>query len=399
MGLRLVWAVWIPVQPVSDSAAYDQFARTLIQHGVYGWSADQPSAYWAVGTSALAAFTYLFTDGYGGVVALNLLAGLAILWLGHHLTVRWFGPAAGLCGLALLAFWPNLIAFTSILSSELFFIALVLAGLVFWQRPGRHPMADLLLAGLIWGLAAYIRPVILLVPVALALVDLRDGPRRFVTTALEAGIALLLILLVSLPWTIRNQTVMGEAIMISTNFGANLWMGNNPDSDGGYMSLPPEVDTMSEVERNAYLKDRAKAFMVEHPGQALALLGRKLVRLNARETIGIAWNEAALQARIGPAGVRAAKLVATGYWYLILLGGFAGIGLLIRQDGAVASLFNPPAALWGYFTALHTVIVADDRYHMAASPFIASLAALSCLAILRRRRPLPAPSLPKRTTG
>ena len=55
MALRLIWALLIPVDPVSDSAAYETFAWTLVNDGVYGWSADQPSAYWAVGTSAIAA--------------------------------------------------------------------------------------------------------------------------------------------------------------------------------------------------------------------------------------------------------------------------------------------------------------------------------------------------------
>lgn len=381
MGLRLLWALWIPVQPVSDSAAYHQFARTLVDHGVYGWDAETPSAYWAVGTSALAALTYLFTDGFAGVVVLNLLTGLAIMLLVYTLTARWFGPDAGLWGLALVAFWPTLILFTTILSSELLFIAMTLAGLFFWQRPRGNPMANLLLAGLVWGLAAYIRPVILLVPLALALADLRRGPAPFLRSTLEAGIAILLILLISLPWTIRNQRVMGDNTMISTNFGPNLWMGNNSDSNGGYMALPAEVQDMSEAERNSYLKEQAKTFMAENPGHALALFGQKLIRLNIRETIGVAWNETALNARIGDSGVMIAKLVTTGYWYLMLSGGLAGLVILTRRNGIVAALFNSPTALWGYFTALHAVVVADDRYHIPSIPFVASLAALTCLSL------------------
>lgn len=385
MGLRIAWALAVPVMPMSDSWAYHQFARNIVDHGIYGWTPTEPTAYWAVGTSAAIAFTYLFTDGYGGVVLLNLLAGFLTIVLTQRLAARWFGEAVGLVAMALVAIWPNLIVFTTILSSELFFIALVLAGLFFWQRPQGSPLTNLLLAGLIWGVAGYVRPVVLLVPVTLALVDLARGPRRFLITALEAGIAILLISLVALPWTIRNDRVLGAPVMVSTNFGPNLWMGNNPDSRGGYMRLPPEVEPLSEIDRAEVLKERAKTFMREHPGQALKLMGIKLVKLNSRETIGVVWNGDALVPMIGETGLTLLKLVATGFWYLVLLGGFAGIAVLVRHDGWLAAFFNPPVAIWGYFTALHAVVVAEDRYHMPSSAFIAMLAAVALAALARRR--------------
>lgn len=389
MALRVLWALWVPVMPVSDSWGYHQFARNIVDHGVYGWTATEPSAYWAVGTSAAIAFTYLFTDSYWGVVLLNLLAGLMIITLTQALAARWFGEAVGLAAMAIVALWPNLIVFTSVLSSELFFLATLLAGLFFWQRPGGNPLVNLIIAGLIWGLAGYVRPVVLLVPVTLALVDLAQGPRRFLRTALEAGIAILLIMLVALPWTARNHRELGAPVMISTNFGPNLWMGNNPDSTGGYMPLPPEVETMGEVERADYLKDQAKQFIVENPGQALKLVAIKLVKLNNRETIGVVWNEDALGPMIGNAGMTVMKLIATGYWYLVLIGGFAGIAVLIARQGWLAGLFNQPVALWGYFTALHAVVVAEDRYHMPSSAFIGTLAAVALVAMLQRRTARP----------
>lgn len=384
MVLRILWALAVPVIPVSDSWAYHQFARNLVEHGTYGWTATEPTAYWAVGTSAAIAFTYLLTDSYWGVVVLNLIAGALAIVLTHHLARRWFGPAVGLTAMAIVAFWPNLIVFTTVLSSELFFIALTLAGLFFWRRPSGPPLLNLILAGVIWGLACYVRPVILLAPVALALVDLVQGPRAFLRSAIEAGIAVLLILLVALPWTIRNDRVLDAPVTVSTNFGPNFWMGNNPDSTGGYMPLPPEVETMSEIQRADYLKDKAKTFIAENPGHAARLLVVKLVKLNDRETIGVVWNSDALEPRIGATGVSLLKLIATGYWYLVLLGGFAGIAILIGRGGWTAGLFNPATALWGYFTAVHAIVVAEDRYHMPSSAFIAMLAAVAVVALWQR---------------
>lgn len=387
IGLRVLWAALVPVMPVSDAWAYHQFARNIVDHGVYGWTATEPTAYWAVGTAAAIAFTYLFTDGYWGVVLLNLAAGVLTIVLTYQLATRWFGVAVGTVAMAIVALWPNLIFFTTVLSSEVFFIALTLAGLFFWQRPTGRPMLNLVFAGLIWGIALYVRPVILLVPVTLALVDLIHGPRRFAVTALEAAIAVLLIMLVALPWSIRNDRVLGEPVMVSTNFGPNLWMGNNPESDGGYMPLPAEVETMSEIERAEFLKDKAKSFMRENPAEALKLAAIKLVKLNRTETIGVVWNEAALEPAIGRSGITGLKLIATGYWFAILLGGFAGIAVLAGKSGWLAAFFNPPVAIWGYFTALHAVVVAEDRYHMPSSAFIAMLAAIAVVALLRRKLP------------
>ena len=50
--LRVAWGILVPVVPVADSNAYDVFARVLTEHGVYGWTPGEPSAYWPVGTSA-----------------------------------------------------------------------------------------------------------------------------------------------------------------------------------------------------------------------------------------------------------------------------------------------------------------------------------------------------------
>lgn len=388
MALRILFALLVPVFPVSDSAAYYTLARTMIDHGVYGWTADEPTAFWAVGTSALAAFTYLFTDSHVGVVILNLVAGGMIMGLTHQLCARWFGTRTAVIALCLVAVWPNLIFFTTILSSELFFIAMTLAGLFFWQRPVGNRWVNLLLCGLVWGLTCYIRPVILLVPVALALVDLAGGLRPFGRSVLDAVIAMLLISLVAAPWTLRNQRVFGEPVMISTNFGSNFWMGNNPQSTGGYMALPPEVASMSEIEREDYLLDEAKRFIRENPAEALKLLGKKFVRLNLRETIGVVWNEAKLHALVGEKGVMGAKLIATGYWYGLLLAAVAGMTMIGRRQGFVAAFFNPSVALWGYFTALHVVVVADDRYHMPASAFVAMLAAVAISRFSDRARGL-----------
>ncbi|MBK5926589.1 ArnT family glycosyltransferase [Rhodobaculum claviforme] len=390
MALRLAWALVFPVEPVSDGFAYHTFARNLVEQGVYGWEPDQPGAYWPVGTSAIVALTYLVLgESFAGVVATNLLAGLVTLVLVHRLGTVYFGAQAGFWATVVVAFWPNLIMFTSILSSELYFMALSLVGLYFWQRAEvgsgrRGRWGNLVLCGLVFGAACYVRPIALLMPAALAIVPLVQGVRPFLRAVLHAALVTLMVLVVLSPWTYRNYLVFGEPALVSTNFGANLWMGNNPDSTGGYMPLPDWVAGMSETERARALGDIAKAHIREDPLRFAATVAVRVVRLHERETIGVAWNERAMTETLGQIGVVGAKLLATGYWYLVVAGGLLGIWQLGRAR-FWSAFFNPAFAIWSYVTLLHAIVVIQDRYHMPSSPFIAMLAGVAIAAWLRRR--------------
>ncbi|MEP1202179.1 MULTISPECIES: ArnT family glycosyltransferase [Rhodobacterales] len=383
MILRLIWVLLVPVEPVSDSAAYDTFARNIWQHGVYGWKPDEPSAYWAVGTSALVAATYcVLGDTYWGVVGLNLLAAFVTMVLVWRIGVAQFGERAAFWATLLVAFWPNLIFFTSVLSSELYFIAMVLGGLYFWCRQTGNCWINLLICAVIWGLACYLRPVILLYPGALVIASLSHGLRATALVLVKGGVVIGLITLIASPWTMRNEAVIGKPYMISSNFGPNLWMGNNPDSTGGYMPLPAETQEMSEVEREEYLADLAKTYIREDiPRFIRGILGR-VVTLHNRETIGVVWNEAQLENRVSSTGVLIAKALASGYWYALILTALAGIVVLLGRM-RLGALFHPVFGSWAYFTAVHAIIVAEDRYHMPSSPFIALLAGVFFAAAIQ----------------
>lgn len=384
MALRILWVIFVPVQPVSDSAAYDVFANTIWQHGVYGWTPDNPSAYWAVGTSAITAATYfVLGETYLGVVVLNLLTSLMLMVLIWKTGKQYFGADAAAWAVAIVAFWPNLIFFTSILSSELYFMAFTLGGLYFWSRDDGRPWVNLLLCGLIWGLACYIRPLILLFPVAMFIASFSQGLRATGIGAVKAAVCVGLIVLTVSPWTMRNAEVMGKAYLVSSNFGTNLWMGNNPTSDGSYSRLPPSILGMSEVDREEYLAAEAKAYIAEDPARFLRTSGNRILDLHGRETIGIVWNEAAVTDLIGTTGVRLAKLIASAYWVGLVLSGLAAL-LILWPQHRLGTVFHPVFGGWAYFTAVHAVIVSGDRYHMPSAPFVALLAGVTMAWVVRR---------------
>jgi len=378
--LRMIWALLIPVDPVSDSFAYQTFATNIAEFGVYGWTPDQPSAYWAVGPAAIYAGGYLVfgTGSALAVVVLNMMSSMAAIWFLYDLGNRWFGAREGQVAALLFAIWPLTIQFTTVLASELHFIALSLAAIAAWDRSGlgRRGLIYLALAGMMFAAATYVRPIALLIPAALAVATMIRTLRLSWREALKAIIATLLVMAFVAPWSARNERVVGERAFISTNFWANFWMGNNPNTTGGYEPLPDAVDGMSENERSDYLKEVSVEHLRDAPMDFVRRTMWKAALLHARETIGVVWNKEAIEALVGTAGATLLKLVSTGYWYLMLGASMVGIVLLYRGGEGWRVIVVQPVWLWLYFTGVHAVIVVGDRYHMPAIPMIALLAAI-----------------------
>jgi len=392
--LRLGWVVLIEVIPTSDPGVYDTYARNLVEHGVYGLQPDEPGAYWAVGTSAVyAAFYSVFGYGQWAVVLPNLLSSMLVIWGLWDLGRRWLGEAEGLVAAFLFAIWPMAIQFTTILASELHFMAMTVLGLMAWDRAQRVASRGFwvwsLCAALALAAATYLRPVAVLIPVILALGALLRSPRQSVAPILKAAVITALIFAAVAPWTARNERVFGEPVFMSTNFWANFWMGNHPETDGGYKEPPVEIHHLGDLERADWLKERALAYLREDPAGFVIRTGWKAAKLHSRETIGVSWNETSLKALVGGTGVTLAKLVSTGWWYLVLVAALWGIVSLARAWGVWATLLFPPVWLWGYYTGVHAVIVIGDRYHMPAIPMIALLAAFGLLSLISRQSPQP----------
>jgi hypothetical protein len=384
LALRVGWALMVPIVPVSDSHAYDVFARNLALHAVYGWEPGVPSAYWPVGTSFLYSMLYrVFGLGYGPIAALNVACGVGIVGLTTLLTNRWFGRRPAVLAGALVACWPSLVQFTTVLASELPFMVLVLAAMAMWLRDGRTPgqaaWTGVLLAG-----ACYIRPTALLLPAVFAVLSLLRG-ERLSRTAAGTAVAVAATLALLAPWSLRNTLLFDRFVLVSTNGGTNTWMGNNPASNGEYMELPPSVERLGEAERDAYLAAEAKRYILQYPVRFAARTAVKLVRLHERESIGISWNVQGLERRLPHRTVMALKIASNVYWWVLLGLALAGVAVLARRIGWHAAL-HPAVVTWGYLAAVHATTVVQDRYHLPSNPFIAALAGVALASALRPRR-------------
>lgn len=384
--LRIVWALIVPVVPISDSHAYDTFALNLWQHGVYGWTADSPTSYWPVGTSALYALIYqIFGHEYGYIVALNILLSCGIILYTYKITHFFFSaPVASFCAL-LIAVWPTSIFFVTVLASELPYLFLTLVGIYYFFAEDRIRLRNVLILGVSFALAYYIRPLATTVLAVCAFCGVVACGKPVSPTVIRVLITALMMVVAVAPWAKRNYDLYGHVVPMSTNGGAVFWMGNTPGTEGGYHQLPEYVDDLDEYQRNQVLKAEAVEYIKNEPIAFVTRTVVKFLKFHSHETIGVTWNAEGIKQMFGERMLMPFKLLTQGVWLFFLLGGILGAFLFIK-DKPLTRLFHPLFILWLSSAGLHALIVAQDRYHLPIVPFVASFCAYAAYRFVEWRR-------------
>ena len=369
--LRVIWACFIPVDPVSDSFLYDAFAKSIATGNGYAFANGDITVYWPVGTSAIYAALYkLFGVSHLPIVIFNVLIGVLIVWLTHAIALRYLGQKSAQIAAILIACWPILIEFTTILASELIFIFLVLAALYVWGTKTLNPFVRAVIWGALICAATYVRPTAL--PLLALLPALAWFAERNIRACIVSfSIATLSAALLFSPWVYRNYQQFGEFVLVSANGGVNLWMGNNASSNGGYTELPI-IDVKNEVARDHYFKREAIQFIKDNPQAYLKLAVLRAVITYKAETIGIVWN-GYIEKNVEKTKLLVIKLMSSVYWWLMLALGIVGIYKMLKDRKL--NLFHPALVVPAFFFVFPILTVAQDRYHLPINPFLAMFAA------------------------
>ena len=240
-ALRLIYVLQMrgsPLfdDPVMDELYHDQWARALAAGQTY---MEGPFFRAPLYPAFLAAIYKFFGQSY--LVPRLIQAGLGSLscgllfLIGRRVFTRTIGAVAGFAagGYWMLIYFdgelliPSLIVF---LDLALIWLMLRAAG-----APGKLIHG---LGGAVLGLSALGRPNILLFGPAIVIwlfIVHREKRSRALAyaTCVTAG-----CLLVILPVTIRNYVVGKDAVLISSQGGVNLYIGNNPQADGRTAIVP-----------------------------------------------------------------------------------------------------------------------------------------------------------------
>lgn len=373
--LRVVWALLIPVEPVSDSQAYDTFAQNIWLHGVYGWTPTEPTSYWPVGTSALYALIYhLAGHNHTWIVVLNILLSIGITFYTFKLAGLFFTKSVALLTALLVSIWPTHVFFSTVLASELPYMLLTLVGIYYFFAEDEITLKNILITGVCFALAYYIRPLATTVLVVCAFCAVVSARKSALKTGLRAFAIFNIMVVAVIPWAKRNYDLYGQVVPMSTNDGAVFWMGNTPGTEGGYHELPEYVKNMNEYQRNQVLKQEAIENIKSEPVEFIKRTLAKFIKFHSHETIGVTWNAEGISSSIGDRWLLPLKLVSQTFWIACLGGGLVGVILFLRKE-PLNQLFHPFILLWLSSAGLHALIVAQDRYHIPIVPFVAAFAA------------------------
>jgi hypothetical protein len=410
-ALRCLWALLIPVIPVSDGHAYDMFARTLAEHGVFGWDPDSPFAFWSPGTTFLHAPLYwLFGFHYTPIVILNILMSALLIWTSARVVARFFGAQSGIVTGALIAFWPTLIMYPTILASEVPYLLTSILALDVWTSKRPHWAVRAVIAGLLLGFSALIRPLALLLPFIFAgtmlfhpgfdgsKFDWRTLWHRFPAQFRMGFVCVLAMAVVIAPWTYRNYLLFDDFVLISTNGSVTLWMGNKPNSNLMNETPPPELMHLPENVRADILGQRARAYIADDWLGFVVRAIKKTALLYGNESVGVGWNQPGIEARFNETTAGVLKRLTQLTWTLLFLSALYGTWVLFRTRGFIATSTSPIIVMIAFYTVVHAVTVAQDRYHLSFATQIASLAAIGLLALRLKWHALVAKQSPTQST-
>ncbi|MEM6261950.1 MAG: glycosyltransferase family 39 protein [Bacteroidota bacterium] len=355
---RVIWVIIFHPSPISDFKDYFQLASTWAESGTYG-TPDTPTAYRPPGYPFLLRLVFGVTGPQVWVGwVLQIACSMGIIWLGYLLSLRWWHrPRAARITLILLAFSPDMLTYSSLLASELWFTLLLFAGCTTLASPSKNHMA--FLRGLFWGAAALTRPVALLFPLAFFPGFFVAQKSKSLGPLMKKGaLALLGMCLIISPWTLRNQLQLGEKVLISTNGGINLLIGSYPEASGGWnwnaqleqTYLLQDSAPKNEVEKDQLAWQTALEHIQASPGRWLLLGFNKWVKTFGRATSGPDWIRDSYQGiPLSPFQDHLLRMMKGGgvIFYLIIIALFIrNLPFHILRAYSPSTLMNVAGGLW-----------------------------------------------------
>jgi hypothetical protein len=388
---RLAWVIHLPVDAASldrlpDQAQYLELGRNLLAHqGLHFVDGRFNDTLYAFRTPGYPLFIAWCQGNIRVVRIAQAIIDASVMVAAYLLARRCGGDRlAARVAAAIVAFNPFLIFFCGLLLSETLFTAMLVWGMTFLLLTSRRIWW--LVGIVLLVLSIHVRPSALMLPVILAIFAAfvnRDRPRLYDArwSPPVGTFALLLTIMILLPWAWRNSRVVGSWIFTTTNGGLSLYDGLNPDatgaSDQSFTRTMPQLQAMDEVGRDRYLNELAWKFAREHPQRVVELTVIKIVRM---------WSPVPLSQEYGgkPLLVATAASYMVPFFVLIIV----GVRLGSAARAAKAYLLAPAA----YFTVVHAVSVGSIRYRVPADvpmAILAGIGAARLVASMSRKKPLP----------
>lgn len=378
--LRLAVILFMGVTLQSDSMTYHDLAVDWARSGSY-IEAGKPTGYWPPGNPWFLSRIYLLFGELPAVAAIvNTLLNLGSLWLIYRIMVRLHTERTARLTALIVAFLPSQVFFVTFLVSEHLFTLLLLFALwliVEADQSARERAWWYGLAGILLGLAALTRSVVVAFPAVLVLYW---GLQRVPWLKIVRRVALVVIgcAVVTTPWIVRNYQQVGAAT-ISTTGGVNFYIGNNPQSGMGWGNIDTVLFMLHDPAYEAHNDSLGYALGWQHIRQhPLAFVKRAIMKvgyLYVGDVDAVVYQlmDSAKYDRFD-GYVLIGWLMQTTF-FMLLLASCAGALVYWRCNGWRSGLLLFLGVI-GYWTALHAVFFGAGRFHYPVVPMLAAFAAL-----------------------
>jgi 4-amino-4-deoxy-L-arabinose transferase-like glycosyltransferase len=374
----------------------DDFARTFVHSGTFGFIPGQPSAWTQPAYSFFMIPIYwIFGRNWPAVGLIQIAAAAATALIVYETGRRFLSHRAGLIAAVVATLNPYLVWHDVHVNREivdqLLAAAIVYLTLLVAERAAGRVRAFAIGLGLVLALAILANTRLLLLPVVIAAFVLWQ--RRLVLAPVLCVGACVLALL---PWAVRNDVSVG-CFTLSTDTKA-LWKANNantyatleagkwiddvpnlpgapptPEMTGAIYQVHHKLIHVDECAQMRFYRHKALTFIVDHPGEKAKLAGqaaRMLWDPRVQKTEG----------RPGKGGFidRVRTWVQPVYEIPLYALALIGLFLVPRRVAALVVL------LLGYQTLVAMGFAGDTRYRVPWD-FTLSLAASIAVLHLARR--------------
>jgi len=357
----------------------------------------EPTALWAPGYPLLlAALFRLPGDDIAAARFVNVLAGLALIAGVYYLASKLWNKTAGLLAAAAIALFPSHVYFSSLLLSESVFTAaavLLLCLAVAWTLDESTPRWHVFVLGIAAGCVGMLRPegAFIVLAIVATWVAVYRSSRRVGT---YAGLLLLGMAVLYVPWTIRNIVQLDAPVIGTTGLGQVLIQGHNPDAGGRpdlyavaqlwdkYQDVPFPG---RELRINNEGISKSIDYAVHHIPREFSLMPHRLAWFFRGDDTVVFWLQNAPPGDARPfSSAWEARLegIANVYYYAVL--GIMVLGLpfwLLRTSRRHTIIWGPFAvytAMWAFF------FVGEARYHFPLLPVFCILAGIGLAAAIER---------------
>ena len=394
-GLRLAWALYSKADPTDgrfdDSLLYHLIAIGIRDNFHYvNPFTGVPTAIWPPGYPTFLAGLYsLFGVSVEGVKITHAFLGALTVGAVYMLGRQLFNRAAAVLAASLLAVMPGQIFFAGILWSEVLFTLLFILALIaiaaLPNRPARERLAWAAATGLLIATAAYVRETGLSL-ILVAALYWGWSLRSWRASVRFGGVLALVVVLLIMPWAVRNTVQLEGFIVLSSSTGTNFWLGHHEGATGGFDSIDTLVERSKPRDQPGGEADAHQRgireglrFLVRNPVEEVKLTAAKARWLYQGDTRGLTLAEAQGHLFV-PDRLRTVLVLLTdGTYYAVLA--LAGLAVIrwARVGGSKPVL---PVLTIGIVTLGYVVFWGDPRFHFPLMPVFCLLAGWTLSTLL-----------------